>query len=217
MEADAINHHLSCYHLALAASLVGCTKAVINIVISDTNNKIVANYLEAHKKSITCIDASMECIVLNASRRHYEKCRCGTGCDCHQTSDEMFKFQDWKGCAHFDWEFVNGLKHLGQDDIVQAYNSFITCALTFCLWRIQCWLWYSTKVYIGRWSQITNSSSKWYAFIWTFLPNHTKRPLPKMFVIRLGLFLEENGLKSVKQLGLWAKTATRQTRICYDS
>lgn len=54
-------------------------------------------------------------------------------------------------------------------------------------------------------------------FHMNFLPNHTKRPLPKMFMIRLGLFLEENGLKSVEQLGLWAKSATRQTRICYDS
>jgi hypothetical protein len=46
------------------------------------------------------------------------------------------EFQDWNRTPHFDPEFITGLKHFGQDDIVQVSDCFIPYVSTFCLWKI---------------------------------------------------------------------------------
>jgi hypothetical protein len=51
--------------MALAESNVDLTKAVVRGVISDDNAKMVVHYLETNHKSICCINAVRERIVLN--------------------------------------------------------------------------------------------------------------------------------------------------------
>jgi hypothetical protein len=53
--------------MALAESSEDFTTAVVHGVISDTNTKINVNYLDARRKSISCINASRERIVLNVT------------------------------------------------------------------------------------------------------------------------------------------------------
>ena len=65
VEADATNNHLSCNYMALAESAVDSTKAVVHGKISDTNAKMVVNYLKAQKKSISHSNAVRERIVLD--------------------------------------------------------------------------------------------------------------------------------------------------------
>jgi hypothetical protein len=66
VEANAMNHHLSCDHRALTESSEDCTKAVVQGVDSDASAEIVVNYLDAHKKSISCIN-DCRCILLNVT------------------------------------------------------------------------------------------------------------------------------------------------------
>jgi hypothetical protein len=51
--------------MALAVSLEDCTRGVVHGVIPDDNAKEVVNYFQASGKSIPCITAVWELIVLN--------------------------------------------------------------------------------------------------------------------------------------------------------
>jgi hypothetical protein len=105
--------------MALTESSEDCTKAVVHGVISDANAKIVVNYLDANKKSISRINASRECIVLNVTAPEDIKKSINVVLDVLVVEQVMkcSECQDWKGTAHFDPEFITSLKHFGQDAI----------------------------------------------------------------------------------------------------
>lgn len=77
------------------------------------------DYLKAHKKSISQLNAKRDCIVLKvASPQDITKTmKVVVDVLVVEQVSKCSEFKGWRHCTHFDPEFVTGLKHFGQDDI----------------------------------------------------------------------------------------------------
>ena len=106
---------------------------VIHGVISDDNAKEVVKYLQANGKFIPHITAVREHIVLNVTSPENMTKNMDAVVDGLVVKQVLksCEFKDWKGCAHFNPEFIAVLNHFGQDGI--ELDSFIPCPSKFAL------------------------------------------------------------------------------------